>query len=132
MDISSIKSIAAYGMDLERNRLEAAGLNISTANQPLKSGQVARQFSVDTNSDMAADGEIQNSISLIATPIASKQVYMPNNVSADEAGMVNYPDVDVTQQLIDVSTATRAYEANIRIYNSASSMSKKLLEIGAK
>ncbi|MBS3988612.1 MAG: flagellar basal body rod protein FlgC, partial [Dethiobacter sp.] len=41
-----------------------------------------------------------------------------------------YPNVNVIQEMVDMITATRAYEANVTSLNAAKSMFLKALEIG--
>lgn len=44
-------------------------------------------------------------------PTPLKRVYDPEHPDADVAGYVNLPNVDVTKEMIDMISATRAYEA---------------------
>lgn len=57
-------------------------------------------------------------------------VYRPDHVDADEQGYVMLPNVNKTQESIDLMAATRAYEANITAFNAIKSMANKALEIG--
>jgi flagellar basal-body rod protein FlgC len=56
--------------------------------------------------------------------------YDPKNPSADENGYVKIPDIDTTEQMIEMMTASRAYEANITAFNAVKQMAEKALEIG--
>lgn len=57
-------------------------------------------------------------------------VYDPSHPDADERGYVAYPNVNVVNEMVDLLTATRAYEANVTVLNAAKSMALKALEIG--
>ena len=57
-------------------------------------------------------------------------VYDPTNPSADAKGYVMMPNVNTTQEMIDMLGASRAYEANVTAFNAAKSMALKALEIG--
>ncbi len=59
-----------------------------------------------------------------------KKVYQPNHPDADENGFVYLPNVDVLKEMVDMMSATRAYEANVTALNSSKSMLTKALEIG--
>ncbi len=59
-----------------------------------------------------------------------KKVYQPNNPDADKNGFVYMPNVDVLKEMVDMMSATRAYEANVTVMNSTKSMLMKALQIG--
>ena len=49
---------------------------------------------------------------------------------ADEKGFVEMPNIEVMTEMVNMITATRAYEANTTALNEAKSMALKALEIG--
>ncbi len=51
-----------------------------------------------------------------------QMVFEPGHPDADEAGMVAYPNVSVVREMADMMAATRAYEANLSVVQSAKSM----------
>lgn len=57
-------------------------------------------------------------------------VYEPNHPDADENGYVSYPNVNVVQEMTDLISAHRSYEANITAFNTTKAMISKALEIG--
>lgn len=59
-----------------------------------------------------------------------KRVFQPNHPDADENGFVYMPNVDILKEMVDMTSATRAYEANVTAINSTKSMLMKALEIG--
>lgn len=59
-----------------------------------------------------------------------KKVYQPTHPDADENGFIYLPNVDVLKEMVDMISATRAYEANVTAMNSTKSMLMKALEIG--
>ena len=56
-------------------------------------------------------------------------VYDPGHPDADQNGYVRYPNVRVTDEMIDMLDARRVYEANATVFQSAKAMLKKALEI---
>jgi len=56
-------------------------------------------------------------------------VYDPGHPDADANGYVRYPNVRVTDEMIDMLDARRIYEANATVFQSAKAMLKKALEI---
>ncbi len=55
--------------------------------------------------------------------------YDPDSPLADANGYVRMPNVDEVEELIDLISATRSYEANITALNATKSMALKALEI---
>jgi flagellar basal-body rod protein FlgC len=62
-------------------------------------------------------------------PSDFRTVYDPNHPDADGDGYVLLPNVNVVQEMTDMITATRAYEANATAFNSTKSMLMKALEL---
>ncbi|RKX24961.1 MAG: flagellar basal body rod protein FlgC [Candidatus Zixiibacteriota bacterium] len=58
-----------------------------------------------------------------------KLVYDPTHPKADEEGYVKMPDVEVINEMVDMMTASRAYEANTAVISAAKNMVKDALEI---
>lgn len=64
-------------------------------------------------------------------PAPTRKVLDPTHPDADADGFVEYPNVDLVQEMTDMLGATRAYEANVTVMNAAKSMALKALDIGA-
>ena len=62
-------------------------------------------------------------------PDSFKMVYDPTHPDADESGYVAMPDIDIISEMVDMMTATRAYEANVSAVKAAKSMYKEALGI---
>ena len=58
-----------------------------------------------------------------------KRVYEPGHPDADEQGYVDYPNVSVEREMVDMVTAKTAYEANIKSIQVFKSMFNSALEI---
>jgi flagellar basal-body rod protein FlgC len=55
--------------------------------------------------------------------------YRPNHPDADPDGMVKMPNINVVDEMVNMITATRAYEANVTAIQSAKEMFMRALEI---
>ena len=62
-------------------------------------------------------------------PEQVKVVYDPHHPDADANGYVAYPDINPVEEMVDMMTASRAYEANIAAMATLKSMVKKALEM---
>ncbi len=58
-----------------------------------------------------------------------QRVYEPEHPDADEQGFVMMPKIDLVMEMVDMISATRAYEANVTAIQSSKDMSLKALEI---
>ena len=59
-----------------------------------------------------------------------KYDYNPSHPDADENGYVRLPNVEVVQEMVDMMSAYRAYEANITAINTFKDMAMKTFELG--
>ncbi|GHV12355.1 flagellar basal-body rod protein FlgC [Fibrobacterales bacterium] len=58
-------------------------------------------------------------------------VYSPDHPDADSEGYLHLPNMNVVEEMVDMITATRAYEANTTAFNSTKSMLLKALELAS-
>ena len=66
---------------------------------------------------------------IVADRSPFREVYDPTHPDANEDGIVLYPNVNISVEMINLLTAQRAYEANIDVIMTDRSMGKKALEI---
>jgi flagellar basal-body rod protein FlgC len=59
-----------------------------------------------------------------------REEYDPGNPSADARGFVKMPNVSVVSEMVDMISASRAYEADVSAVESAKNMAEKALQIG--
>lgn len=67
---------------------------------------------------------------IVEDTTAFKRVYDPGNPDADTEGYVEMPNIDIITEMVNMISATRAYEANVTSINITKSMALKALEIG--
>lgn len=61
---------------------------------------------------------------------AFKSVYNPTHPDADGQGYVQMPNVNMVDEMVNMISASRAYEANVTAFNNMKAMVNKALEIG--
>ncbi|MBC7331024.1 MAG: flagellar basal body rod protein FlgC [Synergistetes bacterium] len=66
---------------------------------------------------------------IVEDPTPPRLVYDPNHPDADKQGYVAYPNVNVVREMVDMISASRAYEANLMTINTTRSMFMNALEI---
>lgn len=59
-------------------------------------------------------------------------VHNPDHPDADERGYVRMPNVNILEEMVDLISATRSYEANVTSLNATKEMCLRALEIGRR
>ncbi|MGF7185182.1 flagellar basal-body rod protein FlgC [Desulfitispora alkaliphila] len=141
--------VSASGLTAERIRMDAISSNLANANTtrtenggPYRRKQVVLsekgQDSFQANLNKAMNKNVLNN-GVKVEKITEDQkpfrlVYDPSHPDAiqegEMAGYVQKPNVNVVSEMVDMISATRAYEANVTAVNSAKNMAMKALEIG--
>lgn len=120
-------------MAVERAKLQAASLNIANANSVASSPEgvykVQQLSSAVNNLSFAQRIELQADQLLMQTSLVQAQ-FKPEHALANDQGYVYAPKINLATEMLNLNTATRAYEANVKAFNAYKSMSSKALEIG--
>ena len=125
-----IFEISASGLTAQRARLDIIGANIAnveTTRTP-SGGPYQRLQSV-----FASQGANPGGVAMIgALPDLRepRRVYQPGHPHADTEGYVSYPNVNIVEEMVDLVSATRSYEANAAAFNAAKSMAQHALDLG--
>lgn len=133
--------INTSGLNLERLKLDVISSNIANVNTtrtpdggPYLKKEVTFEESFKRQESYLT-GEISNkSFGVRSTGIEeneenTKLVYEPGHPDADANGYVTYPNVDMADEMIDMITTLRAYDANVTAMNASKAMLNKALQI---
>lgn len=139
-------AISASALTAERLRMDVISNNIANANttRTLEGGPYIRQRVVFAPrfdaaptfapllSTMTPEGLPVGvrATGILKDPTSPKMVYDPGHPDANAEGYVAYPNVNVINEMVDMISATRAYEANITAFNATKSMALQALSIG--
>jgi flagellar basal-body rod protein FlgC len=134
---------AASGLTAERLRMDVISNNIANVNttRTADGGPYRRQLVVyepRSGADSFAavlSNQLEQGNGVRVTGIIKDQspfrlVYDPSHPDANRNGYVEMPNVNVVTEMVDMITASRSYEANVTVINSAKSMALKALDIG--
>jgi len=69
-------------------------------------------------------------VNIVADGSFPKMVYDPNHPDANASGYVAMPNINVIEEMVNMLSATRSYEANVTAIQAAKGMALKALEIG--
>lgn len=129
--------ISASGIFAQRTRMDIIANNIANAESTRTDdgGPYRRQnVSFKAAYKEALGGSKRLSGVTVAgvteDPTDFKSVYDPGHPDADANGYVHMPNVNVVEEMVDMVSATRAYEANVTALNAAKSMINSAIDIG--
>lgn len=63
---------------------------------------------------------------------APKMIYNPGNPEANEQGMVAMPDINIHEEMVDMISSSRSFEANLAVIKNARAMAMQTLSIGKR
>ncbi|MCK9224688.1 MAG: flagellar basal body rod protein FlgC [Candidatus Muirbacterium halophilum] len=61
-----------------------------------------------------------------------RKVFEPGHPDADKDGYVQYPNVQIVKEMVDMISANRSYEANVSTITTAQNMAQKAIGIGSR
>jgi len=147
MSLSHVFNIAGSAMSAQTTRLNTVSSNIANAQSvsssegatyrarhPLFASVLQSQSALGGNHSLfeeyqpagvgvAVLGVVEDTSSL--TPR-----YEPGHPAADENGYVYYPNVNVVEEMADMISASRAFQTNVEVMDSARQMMLKVLTLG--
>lgn len=141
MQIIKSMGISSSGLTAERLRMDTISSNIANANttRTEEGGPYRRKVAVfEENVDNEMDkfdgvdfnGNGIKAVGIVEDNSPFKEVYDPSNPDADGNGYVQMPNVDILNEMVDMISASRAYEANVSAFETEKNIALKALDIG--
>ena len=125
----TIKDIAATGMAAQRLRVQLTATNIANSETtrtpeggPYRKKEPVFQV-VPLAQDQPGSPVLGVGVSAIQTsqdPFISK--FDPNHPDADADGMVQYPNVNPVEEMVNLTEASRSFEANVAVVRAVRTM----------
>lgn len=134
--------ISSSGLSAERLRMDTISSNIANVNTTRgANGEAYRRkvavFQENLDNEINKNtGEPESkllgvkAVGIVEDQSPLKKVYDPTNPDAGKDGYVEMPNVNILNEMADMISSTRAYEANVNAIDSEKSMFLKALEIG--
>jgi flagellar basal-body rod protein FlgC len=138
MDLFSSMRVSASGLEAQTQRMNTISSNVANAEtvgykrkDPLVAAETDRESFgeiLDNQLDENVQGvRVQDIVEDTRPP---RMVYNPNHPQANADGMVAMPNINPVEEMANMISAQRSYEANVTAMNSAKQMAQKALEIG--
>lgn len=137
MNLISGIDVTAGALNAQKTRLDIVAQNIANAQTtrtangtPYQRQIVSFESELIRRSSSGASLQSVRIGSISADRAPGQKIYNPQHPDAAPDGTVMMPNVNLSYEMVDLITASRAYEANLSVAKSARQMAMKTLEIG--
>jgi flagellar basal-body rod protein FlgC len=132
MSLFNVFSIAGSALTAQSARLNATASNLANADslvgadgKPYKAKQVVFQATPVT-----ADGGLGVRVTQVVESTApGRMIYDPKSPAANEQGYVEMPNVNAVEEMVNMISASRAYQINSEVMSAAKTLLLKTLAI---
>lgn len=144
MDFFTALKISSSGLSAQRLRMNVISSNLANANttRTPEGGPYRRKDVLIAATDLSnnfqnlLDAQLNGSIrkvsvmNLVEDQRPFRMVYNPHHPDANDKGFVAMPNINSIEEMANMLSATRSYEANVTAIKSIKSMALKALSIG--
>ena len=143
MAMNDVFRIASSALPAQSQRLNTTASNLANAESAAgPDGQVyrAKQVVFQTEPMAGRDGLSSGpnaaasagvSVSrIVEDTSAPRRTYEPKHPAADADGYVNMPNVNVVDEMVNMISASRSYQTNVEVMNTAKTLMLKALTLG--
>jgi len=144
MDMMAGLQVSFSALNAQRTRMNVIASNLANAQStrtpaggPYKRQEVIfgaqpqRSLFEGMLGDQLRDGVTAvHVLDIVSDSNGTRLEYEPDHPDANKQGYVAYPNVNVMREMVDLISATRAYEANVTAINSSKDMALRALQIG--
>ena len=149
MDVNESLAISVSALDAQRRRMNVIASNLANAQSTrtaeggpyrrrdvvFQSARVAPRFQnlfrkAAMGGSMKPEEEGVRVQRVVEDRRPGQKIYDPRHPYADPNGFVTMPNVNVMEEMVNMITASRSYEANVQSINAARNMWNRALEIG--
>jgi len=134
MSMFQVFHISGSAVSAQSQRLNTVASNLANADTvagPDGSAYKARQVVFQTEL-MGAGGAAGVKVSTInESDAAGRRVHDPKHPSADADGYVTYSNVNAVEEMVNMISASRSYQNNVEVMNTAKTLLQKTLQLGS-
>ncbi|MFO1216910.1 MAG: flagellar basal body rod protein FlgC [Burkholderiaceae bacterium] len=133
MSLFQIFNVAGSATSAQSQRLNVVASNLANADTvagPDGQAYKARQVTFQTQAmgDVGAAGVRVSTVSESDTP--GRRVHDPKHPAADKDGYVTYSNVNPVEEMVNMISASRSYQNNVEVMNTAKTLLLKTLQLG--
>jgi flagellar basal-body rod protein FlgC len=134
MSLFSILDVAGSALTAQSQRLNTTASNLANADSvtsstgtPYKAKQVVFSAQAVNPQDGSVGVRVSN---VIEDQTPGRRVHDPRHPLADKDGFVTMPNVNVIEEMVNMISASRSYQTNAELMNTAKTLLLKTLQIG--
>ena len=146
MNLFTAMEVSASGLSAERVRMNALASNLANARTTRTAGgggvyrridPVFQAIPIEERVNEVQRGSTRGGVYLVEVPFIRQDqsepqlIYDPDHPDADARGYVQLPNVNVVEEMVNLITASRSYEAGVTVMQTLKSMAQSALSIGA-
>lgn len=141
MGAFDIFKISASGMKAQRTRMDIVASNLANVQTtstdeggPYKKKDVVFK-AIDVSDDKTFGGALSKKVEGVRVETikesdnAFQKIFNPSHPDANSEGYVTLPNVNLMEEMTDMTAATRAYEANVNVLSTTKDMFLKTLDL---
>ena len=137
MSLFQVFNVTGSAISAQSQRLNVVASNLANADtvagpdgHAYKARQVTFQTELmgQTASDPTAAGVRVSTVSEDQTP--GRRVHDPKHPSADAEGFVTYSNVNAVEEMVNMISASRSYQNNLEVMNTAKTLLLKTIQLG--
>jgi flagellar basal-body rod protein FlgC len=133
MSLFKVLDVSGSAVSAQSQRLNVVASNLANADtvagpdgQAYKARQVV--FQTELMGQVGAAGVRVTNVTEDSTP--GRRVHDPKHPAADGQGYVTYSNVNAVEEMVNMISASRSYQNNIEVMNTAKSLLLKTLQLG--
>ncbi|MBI5109121.1 MAG: flagellar basal body rod protein FlgC [Rhodocyclales bacterium] len=132
MSLFNVMNIAGSALTAQSARLNAVASNLANADSMVGAdGQPYRAKQVQFRAMMVEGGGIGvRATQVVESSAPMRLAYDPTSPAANEQGYVTMPNVNPIEEMVNMISASRSYQNNAEVMNSAKALVQKTLAIG--
>lgn len=134
MSLFNVFQVSSSAMTAQSMRLNTTASNLANADSVISSdGKPYRAKQVVFEATPMGNGNASNGVrvkQIVEDASPARMVYDPKNPAADEKGYVAFPNVNVVEEMTNMISASRSYQTNVEVMNTAKTMMLRTLQIG--
>ena len=139
MSLDSVFSIAGSGMNAQSLRLNTTASNLANADAAASSidetyrgrhpvfASLKDTLSMDSNGNASVGVGV---LGIVESDAPLQPRYEPGHPLSNEEGYVFYPNVKVVEEMTNMISASRSFQINVEVMNSAKQMMQRALTLG--
>ncbi len=134
MSLFNVFQIAGGALTAQSQRLNTVASNLANADSatgPDGKPYRAKQVVFSTVPIAGADASSVRVSSVIEDPSPLKRIHDPKHPLADAQGYVSMPNVNVVDEMVNMVSASRSYQNNVEVMNTAKTLLLKTLQLGS-